>query len=111
MKGVIDQEALVQMFASATAQQGEQLRQAVRQATLGALQGRELSLKNIKDVLAMVTKAASTGVAQSNLQDVDVENPPSLTVTVIRGTESRDITIASEDLNRFGRALLQPFRR
>ena len=37
MKGVIDQEALVQMFASATAQQGEQLRQAVRQATLGAL--------------------------------------------------------------------------
>lgn len=74
MKGVIDQEALVQMFASATAQQGEQLRQAVRQATLGALQGRELSLKNIKDVLATVTKAASTGVAQSNLQDVDVEN-------------------------------------
>jgi hypothetical protein len=74
MKGVIDQEALIQMFASATTQQGEQLRKAVRQATLGALQGRELSLKNIKDVLGAVTKAASTGVAQSKLPEVDVEN-------------------------------------
>jgi hypothetical protein len=74
MKGVIDQEALIEMFSSATAQQSEQLRQAVRQATLGALQGRELSLKNIKDVLGTVSKAASTGVAQSNLPQMDVEN-------------------------------------
>ena len=74
MKAGIDQDALIQMFASATAKQGEQLRNGVRQATLAALQGRELSLKNIRDVLSAVTKAASTGAAQSGLPAVDVEN-------------------------------------
>jgi len=74
VKAGIDQEALIEMFASASAKQGEQLREAVRRATLGALQGRELSLKNIKDVLNAVTKAASAGAAQSGLPEVDVEN-------------------------------------
>ena len=74
MKAAIDQEALVQMFANAGAQQGEQLRRAVHQVTRGALQGRELSLKTIKGVLGAVTKAASTGAAQSGLPAVDLEN-------------------------------------
>jgi hypothetical protein len=69
-----DQQALIDMFASASAKQGEQLRQAVRQATLGALKGREMSLKNIRDVLNTVTKAASAGAAQSGLPAVDVQN-------------------------------------
>lgn len=74
MKAGIDQDALIEMFASASAKQGDQLRDSVRQATLGALQGRELSLKNIKDVLNTVTKAATAGAAQSSLPAVDVEN-------------------------------------
>jgi hypothetical protein len=73
MKAAFDQQALIDMFASATAKQGEQVRQAVRQAVLGALQGRELSLKNIRDVLGTVTKAATAGAAQSGLPEVDVE--------------------------------------
>jgi hypothetical protein len=73
MKTGIDQDALIEMFAKATAKQGEQLRQAVSQATLGALQGRELSLKNIRDVLKTVTQAASAGAAQNALPAVDVE--------------------------------------
>ena len=73
MKAGFDQQGLIDLFASASAKQGEQLRQAVRQATLGALKGREMSLKNIRDVLNSVTKAASAGAAQSSLPAVDVQ--------------------------------------
>jgi hypothetical protein len=74
MKPAFDQDALIDMFSNASAQQGEQLRQAVSQATLGALQGRELSLKNIRDVLKTVTKAASAGIAQNATPGIDVES-------------------------------------
>ena len=73
MKAGFDQQGLIDLFASASAKQGEQLRQAVRQATLGALKGREMSLKNIRDVLNSVTKAASAGAAQSSLPAVDIQ--------------------------------------
>jgi uncharacterized protein YhaN len=73
MKAAFDQQALIELFASASAKQSAQVRQGVRQAVLGALQGRELSLKNIRDVLATATKAATAGAAQSSLPAVDVE--------------------------------------
>lgn len=69
----IDQDALVQQFAQASARQGEALRQLVRGATLQALQGRELSLKNIKAVLKSVTQAATDGAAQNPLGAEAVE--------------------------------------
>ncbi|MDO8251472.1 MAG: hypothetical protein Q7T78_17375, partial [Rhodoferax sp.] len=65
IKSGIDQDALVTMFAQATAQQGEALRKAVSDATLKALQGRELTVENIRKVLKTVTEAASTGAAQN----------------------------------------------
>ena len=67
MKSGIDPQALIDQFASASAQQTAQLRTAVFNATLSALQGRELSLKNIKSVLGTVSQAASTGAAQNPL--------------------------------------------
>lgn len=73
IKSGIDQDALVAMFSQATAKQGEALRQAVSDATLKALQGRELTLKNIRSVLATVTQAASSGAQQSGLPMPDVE--------------------------------------
>jgi hypothetical protein len=73
MKSGIDQQALIDQFASASAQQTAQLRSAVFNATLGALQGRELSLKNIRSVLGTVAQAASTGAAQNPLGGVDAE--------------------------------------
>jgi len=73
MKAGFDQQALIDLFAHASAKQGEQVRQAVRQAVIGALKGREMTLKNIRDVLGTVTKAASAGVAQSGLPEVDVQ--------------------------------------
>ncbi|HJV59570.1 MAG TPA: DUF6781 family protein [Albitalea sp.] len=73
MKSAFDPDALIDMFSSASAKQGEQLRRTVCQVTLGALQGRELSLKNIRDVLKSVTQAANTGLAQNTLAGVDTQ--------------------------------------
>lgn len=72
-KSGIDQDALIEMFASASAKQTAQLRDAVSQATLKALQGREMSLKNIRGVLKSVTEAASAGALQNVTPKVDVE--------------------------------------
>jgi hypothetical protein len=72
IKSGIDQDALVNMFAQATAQQGETLRKAVSDATLKALQGRELTVENIRKVLKTVTEAASTGAAQNPTAGPDV---------------------------------------
>ena len=64
-KPMIDPEALISMFETATAQQGAQLKKAVSDATLAALQGRELSLKNIRSALKAVSEAASAGAAKN----------------------------------------------
>jgi hypothetical protein len=73
IKTGIDQDALAKLFAEAGAKQGEALRQAVCDATLKALQGRELTLENVRKVLKTVTQAASTGAAQNVVPGVDVE--------------------------------------
>ena len=73
IKHGIDQDALINQFSQATARQGEALRKAVFDGTLKALQGRELSLANIKQVLNTVAKAASTGAANSPLDPAAVE--------------------------------------
>ena len=73
IKSGIDQDALIKMFSEATAKQGEALRKAVSDATLKALQGRELSLANIRKVLQSVTQAASAGAAQNPAGAVDME--------------------------------------
>jgi hypothetical protein len=72
-KPLIDADALIAQFENATAQQGEQLRKAVSSATLQALQGRELTLKNIRGALKGVTDAVGQGVAQGGLPAVDAE--------------------------------------
>jgi hypothetical protein len=73
IKSGIDQDAIVKLFSEATAKQGEALRKAVSDATLKALQGRELTMENIKKVLKTVTTAATAGAAQNVSSPVDVE--------------------------------------
>jgi hypothetical protein len=73
IKAVIDQAAIVKMFSEATTKQGEALRKAVSVATLKALQGRELTMSNIKSVLKTVTTAATSGATQNVSSPVDVE--------------------------------------
>ena len=73
MKAGIDQDALITMFAEASAKQGESLRKAVSEATLRALQGRELTLDNIRKVVKNVAESASTGLARNPTPGIDVE--------------------------------------
>lgn len=63
---MFDADALISMFENATAQQGAQLKKAVADATLAALQGRELTLKNIRSALKSVAEAASAGAAKNS---------------------------------------------
>ena len=63
----IDAEALIRQFSEATAKQQDAVRESVQQATLKALQGRELTLKSIRDALKEVTQAVSAGAAQNPL--------------------------------------------
>lgn len=73
MKPGFDANALADMVAQATTKQGEALRKAVSAATLKALQGRELTLENIRKALKQVSDAASAGAAKNVLPGVDVE--------------------------------------
>jgi len=72
-KPAYDADALIRMFENASAQGSTQLRKAVNDATLKALQGRELTLKNIRSVLGQVSKAAETGLAKNAAPMVDVD--------------------------------------
>ena len=72
-KPMFDADALISMFQGATARQGAQLQKAASDATLAALQGRELSLKNIRGALKQVAEAASAGVAKNMVAGVDPE--------------------------------------
>ena len=73
-KNLFDQEALISAFENATAKQSTQLRQAVHTATLQALQGREMTLKNVRAAVKSVAEAASTGVARNLNPGIDVES-------------------------------------
>ncbi|HSV35730.1 MAG TPA: DUF6781 family protein [Ramlibacter sp.] len=68
-----DQDALIEQFAQASARQGEALRKAVQEATLKALQGRELTLKNIKSAVKQVSGAAAEGASQNPMGAAQME--------------------------------------
>jgi hypothetical protein len=70
---MFDADALIEMFQTASTRQGAQLKKTVTETTLAALQGRELTLKNIRGVLKQVADAASTGVAQNVTAGIDPE--------------------------------------
>ncbi len=73
MKAGIDQDALIDMVADASAKQGEKLRKGVADATLKALQGRELTLENMRKVIRAVTQATALGAEKNPASAVDVE--------------------------------------
>lgn len=96
----IDHEALIERFSQATARQGEALRKAVEEATLRALQGRELTLNSVRAVLKSTTHAASAGAAKGGLGQSDVE------ALLTRAVEGMDAALVKAvDANR--RALEQ----
>lgn len=93
-KPMFDQDALIEMFENATAKGSAQLRKAVSDATLQALQGRELTLKNIRSALKSVSEAAGAGAAK-NVAGLDVE---SLLDKAVAGMD--DALLKAVDANR-----------
>lgn len=73
IKAGIDQDALIDMVADASAKQGEKLRKGVAEATLKALQGRELTLENMRKVIKAVTQATALGAEKNPASAIDVE--------------------------------------
>lgn len=88
----IDADALIRQLSEATAKQGDAVRESVQQATLKALQGRELTMKSIKDALSLVTQAVSAGAARNPLADgVDallVQAVAGMDAAVLRAVEA-----------------------
>lgn len=94
-KTAFDADALITQFETASAQGSAKLREAVSQATMQALQGRELSLKNIRAALASVSQAASTGLAKNAAPAVDID---SLLEQAVSGMD--DALLKAVDANR-----------
>ena len=94
-KPMIDPDALITLFENATAKQGAQLRDGVTQATLAALQARELTLKNIRSTLKQVSEAASTGAAKNAGMGVD---PQALLEQAVAGMDAA--LLKAVDANR-----------
>lgn len=133
VKPLIDADALIAQFQGATAQQGEQLKKAVSSATLQALQGRELTLKNIRAALKGVTDAVGAGLARSGLPAADTEglldkavagmddallkaveaNRLALGQLVAQGADLRDkhLSKALSDLEKFEDTLMATVRK
>jgi len=68
----MDTDEVLKGLARESVKQGENLRAAVRELTLGALRSRELTLGEIKRVVRSVTEGVSAGAAGSKLDPGDV---------------------------------------
>lgn len=100
-KPMFDPEALVAMFENATATQGAQLKKAATEATLAALQGRELTLKNIRAALKQVAEAASMGAAKNVTAGLE---PATLLDNAVAGMDAA--VLKAVDANRVALAQL-----
>lgn len=89
-----DPQTLVDQFAQASAKQADQLRKAVHDATLAALRGREMTIKNVRAALKAVSSAASQGAAQNQF-GVDAED---LLDKAVAGMD--DALVKAVDANR-----------
>jgi hypothetical protein len=64
----MDADEVLKGLARESVKQGENLRTAVRELTLSALRGRELSVEQIKRVVSAVTQGVNLGAASSKME-------------------------------------------
>ena len=99
-QAAFDADALISMFETASERGSAKLREAVEKAPLAGLQGRELTLKNIRGALESVTQAVSQGAAK-NIAGIDAA---SLLDKAVQGMD--DAVLKAVQANR---AALQQF--
>jgi len=64
----MDADEVLKGLARESVKQGENLRTAVRELTLNALRGRELTVEQIKRVVSAVTQGVNLGAASSKME-------------------------------------------
>jgi ElaB/YqjD/DUF883 family membrane-anchored ribosome-binding protein len=67
IKSPIDVDEVLKKMASESVKQGENIRNTIRDLTLKALQARELSLDQIRSVLASITQGVNLGAVESKI--------------------------------------------
>src|SRR5688572_15724295 len=67
LKLPIDQDEILKQMASESVRKGEDIRATVRDLTLKALQGRQMTLAQIRDALRTVAEGVNMGAAKSPL--------------------------------------------
>jgi ElaB/YqjD/DUF883 family membrane-anchored ribosome-binding protein len=67
IKSPIDVDEVLKKMASESVKQGENIRDTIRDLTLKALQARELSLDQIRSVLASITQGVNLGAVKSKI--------------------------------------------
>lgn len=98
IKPGIDHQAMIEKFAQASAIGSEQLRQAVHDATLRALQGRELSLKGIRTVIGQVTQAVTQAATAGTAQGGATSQAETLLDSAVAGMD--DALLKAVEANR-----------
>src|SRR5437879_2952088 len=66
-EGSMDTDEVLKSLARESVKQGENLRSGVRELTLNALKGRELTIREIKRVVKAVTEGVNLGAATSKI--------------------------------------------
>lgn len=94
-KPMFDADALIAQFETASAKGAAQLRKTVADTTLAALQGRELTLKNIRSTVKSVAEAASAGAAKNITPQLD---PQALLDQAVAGMD--DAVLKAVDAHR-----------
>ena len=92
MKLPIDQDEMLKGLATESVRKGEDIRAAVRDLTLKALQGRQLTLGQIRDVLRTVADGVNVGASKSTL------NPEKLLSDAMAGMD--DAMLKAVEANR-----------
>jgi hypothetical protein len=94
-KPMFDADALIAQFETASAKGAAQLRKTVADTTLAALQGRELTLKNVRSTVKAVAEAASAGAAKNVTPQLD---PQTLLDQAVAGMD--DAVLKAVDAHR-----------
>ena|SRR5258706_3826953 len=98
MKLPIDQDEMLKGLAAESIRKGEDIRATVRDLTLKALQGRQMTLAQIRDVLRTVADGVNVGASKSTL------NPEMLLTDAMGGMD--DAMLKAVEANRIALAKL-----
>lgn len=105
----MDTDEVLKGLARESVKQGENLRTAVREVTLNALRGRELTLDQIKRVVKNVTEGVNLGVAGSKMdaERVMTEAVSGMDEAVLKAVQANHLALQQLSTQRSGGSQMQ----